>query len=241
MTIPRWFSSLCLCFVAALALGGCASTRVVDSDVRSFSTLSALPAPPTYRLERLPSQTAYAQSFSTIEALAQQSLARVGLQRDDANAKLVLQIGAQGSYTLPAYWPYYGDPFYGRFGWGFGYGGRGGWGLGMGTGWMMDRPPTLHRREVSLVLRDAATQRVVYETSALYEDVWTDDPAIFGILFDAALTGFPQPPAGMRKVRTTIGPVEQRGSGAAPATVAPANAPATATPVPPATPGTVVK
>lgn len=234
MTIPRWFSSLCLCLAAAVALGGCASTRVVDSDVRSFSTLTALPSPPTYRLERLPSQTAYAQSFAAIEALAQQSLARVGLQRDDAHARLVLQIGAQGSYVRPDYWPYYGDPFYGRWGWGFGYGGR--WGWGMGASWM-DRPPTLHRREVSLVLRDAATQQVVYETSALYEDVWTDDPAIFGILFDAALTGFPQPPAGTRKVRTTIGPVEQR-AGAAPA---PAAAPASATPVQPATPAAVVK
>ncbi|MEZ5718396.1 MAG: hypothetical protein R3E55_07955 [Burkholderiaceae bacterium] len=46
--------------------------------------------------------------------------------------------------------------------------------------------PTLQRREVSLVLRDSHTQQVVYETSALHEDVWTDDPAIFGVLFDAA-------------------------------------------------------
>lgn len=44
------------------------------------------------------------------------------------------------------------------------------------------------------MLRDAATQQIVYETSAVHEDVWTSDPAIFGILFDAALTGFPQPP-----------------------------------------------
>ncbi|RYF25038.1 MAG: DUF4136 domain-containing protein [Comamonadaceae bacterium] len=236
MTIPRWFHSLCLCTAAAL-LGGCVSTRVVDSDVRSYSTLAALPSPATYRLERLPSQTVHAASFAAIESMAQQSLARVGLQRDDANARLVLQLGAQGSYTHPPYYPYYGDPFYGRFGWGFGYGGRGGW--GMGGNWMLDRPPTLHRREVSLVLRDASSQQIVYETSAVYEDVWTSDPAIFGILFDAALTGFPQPPNGPRTVRTTIGPVEQRAApGAPPAAAAPAT---TATPVTPATPGTVVK
>lgn len=240
MTIPRWFRSLCLCTAAAALLAGCASTRVVDSDVRSFSTLTALPSPATYRLERLPSQTAYATSFAAIESLAQQSLARVGLQRDDANARLVLQLGAQGSYVHPAYWPYYSDPFYGSFGWGFGYGGRGGWGLG--GGWMMDRPPTLHRREVSLVLRDAASQQIVYETSAVYEDVWTSDPAIFGILFDAALTGFPQPPNGPRTVRTTIGPVEQRGAATAPQT--PASPRAAAEPAPPAVPanpGVVVK
>ena len=45
--------------------------------------------------------------------------------------------------------------------------------------WMMDAPPTLYHRKVSLVLRDAATQQVVYETSATYEDVWTRDPAIY--------------------------------------------------------------
>lgn len=192
---------------AALMLGGCAVTRTVDSAVHSYSTLAALPSPPTYRLERLPSQQAQAASFAPIEAMAQQSLARVGLQRDDANARLVLQVGAQASYATPAYWPYYGDPFYPRWGWGLGYGGHGGrWGWGMGGSWMMDRPPTLYRREASLVLRDAATQQIVYETSAVHEDVWTSDPAIFGILFDAALTGFPQPPTGPRQVRTTLAP-----------------------------------
>ncbi len=227
MTIVRWLCSMMLCAAAAV-LAGCATTHVVDSDVRSYSTLTALPQPPTYRLERLPSQAAHAASFNTIEALAQQSLARVGLQRDDANARLVLQISAQGSYVRPA-WPYYNDPFYGPFGWGWGvgYGRRMGWGFG---GSWMDRPPTLHRREVSLVLRDAATQKIVYETSAVYEDVWTDDPAIFGILFDAALTGFPQPPAGPRQVRTTISP------GGAPATitVAPSAPPAAGVVVQPA-------
>ncbi|WP_311223088.1 MULTISPECIES: DUF4136 domain-containing protein [unclassified Acidovorax] len=235
MTIVRWLRPLLLCAAAAV-LAGCASTRVVDSDVRSYSTLAAMPQPATYRLERLPSQTAHAASFNAIESLAQQSLARVGLQRDDANARLVLQISAQGSYVTPAWAPYYADPFYGRFGWGFGYGGRYGWGLG--SSWMLDRPPTLHRRFVSLVLRDATTQQIVYETSAVYEDVWTDDPAIFGLLFDAALTGFPQPPAGPRQVRTTITP--GAAAAGAPAT---STTITTATPgaAPPAVPGVVVK
>jgi hypothetical protein len=50
------------------------------------------------------------------------------------------------------------------------------------------------------------TQQVVYETSALFEDVWTDDPAVFGVLFDAALSGFPQPPQGPRQVRLPLAP-----------------------------------
>ena len=89
------------------------------------------------------------------------------------------------------------------WGWGPGWGGR----YPLRAGMMLrEQPPTLQRREVSLVLRDTATQQVVYETSALHEDVWTDDPAIFGVLFDAALSGFPQPPGGPRQVRLPLVP-----------------------------------
>lgn len=202
MVLMRQLCTLALSAAAAL-LVGCAGPRLVESDVSSYSTLSALPHPPTYRFERLPSQQAQAATFATIEALAEQALTRVGLRRDDAHPRLVAQLGAEGGYTRPHDWPYYSpDPFYGRFGWGLGYGGR--WNMGMG--WMMDGPTTLYHRKVSVVLRDAATQQVVYETSAVYEDVWTDDPAIYGVLFSQALSGFPRPPAGSRKVRTEITP-----------------------------------
>lgn len=195
----------------AALLAGCSTTRQVESNVNSFSTLSALPAPPTYRLERLPSQAANAVRFDAIESQAQQALADVGLQRDDRNASLVLQLGAEAGlvpnpYWYPYYGPYYGPfygpaPFYGRFGWGYG---RGGWGMGMGTGWMMDMPTPLYHRKVSLILRDAKSQKIVYETSAVYEDVWTDDPAIYGVLFRQALAGFPTPPQGTRVLRTLV-------------------------------------
>ncbi|MBN9366673.1 MAG: DUF4136 domain-containing protein [Comamonadaceae bacterium] len=196
--MSRWFHTLFLALAAAL-LAGCASTRAVDSAVQSYSTLTALPAPSTYRLELLPSQKAEAASFSAIEAQAQQSLQKVGLQRDDQNGSLIVQIGAQARYTNPEYWPYgpYGRPW--AWGWG---GGHRGWAMG-GT-WMMDRPPTLQYRAVSIVMRDAQTQKIVYETSASYEEVWSNDALIFGVLFDAALTGFPQPPAGGRQIRTEI-------------------------------------
>ena len=65
-------------------------------------------------------------------------------------------------------------------------------------------PAPLHRRVVSIVMRDARTQEVVYETSAVHEDVWVSDPAVYGVLFDAALNGFPQPPQGPRQVRIPL-------------------------------------
>ena len=75
---------------------------------------------------------------------------------------------------------------------------------------LRDMPPTLYRNEVSVVLRDAATQKTVYETSANNEDVWTDAPRIFGVLFDAALAGFPTPAAGPRQVRLPLMHAEAR-------------------------------
>lgn len=194
--ISRWLHTFFLALAATL-LAGCASTRAVDSAVQSYSTLTALPTPPTYRLELLPSQKAEAASFSAIEAQAQESLQKVGLQRDDQTGGLIVQIGAQARYTSPEYWPYgpYGRPW--AWGWG-----HSGW--AMGGGWMMDRPATLQYRAVSIVMRDAQTQKIVYETSASYEEVWSNDALIFGVLFDAALTGFPQPPAGARQIRTEI-------------------------------------
>lgn len=214
----RWIPALAL--VAVALLSGCASVREVQSSVQSFSTLGALPAPPTYRLELLPSQKEAAPGFAAVEFLAQQALSRVGLQRDDTQPSLIVQIGAQARYVRDPAWPYY-DPWGPRWGWGLGFG-RGGWGMGMGGYGMFDGPPLEYYRAVSIVMRNVTTQQVVYETSAHRQDVWTDDPAIFGILFDAALTGFPRPPQGSRVVRTIIHPSPATPAGGP----APANAPA---------------
>ncbi|MFD2754788.1 DUF4136 domain-containing protein [Comamonas terrae] len=218
----RWIYAIALTATALLA--GCSTVREVNSTVQSYSSLGAIPAPPTYRLETLPSQQGQL-SFPAIEAQAQQALARVGLTRDDARASLVVQISAVARYARDyASWPYY-DPYWGpRWGWGMSYGRGWGWGFGGG---MFNEPPLEYYRAVSLVMRDIKTQQIVYETSAQRQDVWTDDPAIFGILFDAALTGFPRPPQGSRNVRTVIQPV-QAAAPAAAATPAPAPAAAPA-------------
>ena len=195
----RWAPTGALLLAAGL-LTGCANVRTVEAQVQSYTRLAALPQPPSYRLELLPSQQAQAASFATIEQQAQQALAMGGLQRDDAQPRLLVQISAQARTTVPKDWPYYG-PGGGRWGMGWGVGGRGGWGLG---GWMMDRPPTLYERSVSILMRDAQTQHIVYETSATHEEVWSNDALIYGVLFDAALSGFPQPPSTARQVRSTM-------------------------------------
>ena len=188
----------------ALALTGCASVRLVDSDVQSFSQLRALPAPPTYRFERLPSQQAQGAQQDTIEAHAVQALAKVGMRFDpSAQAAYRVQVQARIDREMPADWY---DPWFGGGwgpGWGGGFGGWGGRGFYGGLS-MRFPPPTLYRREVGLIVRDAATAAVVYETHAVHEGIWTDNPAVFGAMFDAALSGFPTPPIGQRRVNVEI-------------------------------------
>ena len=188
--------------LSALWLTGCASVRNVESEVQSYSTLTQLPKPPTYRLQLLPSQQAQGVAFDNVVQQAQTSLAGVGLQRDDAQGTLVAQIAAEARY-IPDSWLLPGSPYapygpYGGFGWGAGFGWRG------GMMWR-DTGPSLHYRAVQLTLRDFQSQQVVYETSARYEDVWVDDKVIYRILFDSALNGFPKPPTGVRKVTATVG------------------------------------
>lgn len=203
MTLRRWIPALFL-GLAAVALAGCSTTRVVEGQVQSFSTLAAMPAPATYRIERLPSQQTPA--FDTIAALAEQSLTRVGLQRDDAAPKLLVQLGAQAD-SVPRNDPFHTYGPYGPYGPGpWSFGGWYGRGWGMHGAWGFYAPTPLHRRAVSIMLRDAASQAVVYETSAVHEDVWVSDPAVYGVLFDAALQGFPKPPQGPRQVRLPLAP-----------------------------------
>ena len=80
----------------ALLVAGCATTRVVDSDVTAFSAWPAAPAAPgtTYRFERLPSQQLPGSAQDRIEAIAQTSLARVGMVLSPAHAKLSVQVVA---------------------------------------------------------------------------------------------------------------------------------------------------
>ncbi|GEQ73566.1 hypothetical protein CTTA_0571 [Comamonas testosteroni] len=226
-TSLRWIGLAALTATALLA--GCSTVREVNSTVQSFSALNTIPVPATYRLETLPSQQGQV-NFAAVEAQAQHALARVGLTRDDSRASLVVQISAMARHARDyASWPYY-DPYWGpRWGWGMSYGR--GWGMGFGGSMMFNEPPLEYYRAVSIVMRDIKTQQIVYETSAQRQDVWTDDPAIFGILFDAALTGFPKPPQGPRNVRTVIQPPAPAQPAASAAPAAPATvAPATVTP-----------
>ena len=63
---------------------------------------------------------------------------------------------------------------------------------------------TNYWREVGLIIRERATQAVVFESRATHDGPWSDSNAILPAMLDAALQGFPNPPAGERRVNIEI-------------------------------------
>lgn len=203
-TIKRWFTFLLLPALPLL-LGACALQRTVDSTVQSYSAAENLAPSLTYRLAELPSQKAHPQEYAAVAPLVDAALSRAGLRRDDGSPSLIAEFTVRGESG------YMQGPWYPEGPWGgaWGPGWRGGLGFGYGRGLrggflLRDLPPVVYRHEVHLVLRDATTQQTVYETSASNEDVWSQTPAVFGVLFEAALAGFPHPPAGPRQIRLPL-------------------------------------
>ncbi|MEY2954254.1 MAG: hypothetical protein RLZZ401_2341 [Pseudomonadota bacterium] len=191
----------------ALWLTGCASTRLIDSDVRSTSSFRSAPVV-GYRFERLPSQQSpdlLAQQ-SSVEAMAEQAMAKVGLRRDDAQAGYSVMVG----HRIERRWRYGAAPWLGSGFMGVGFGGgrgRGGFGGGFsfGGGYRGADFP-IYLREVSLLVRDLSSGQVVYETAASNESPWADDGNVLPVLFEAAISGFPTPPAGVRRVNIDLLP-----------------------------------
>lgn len=194
------------CLLGAVALSwltGCASMRIIDSDVVSVAAV-----PPgmslqgaKYRFERLPSQVNNPEA-GLAEQQAQAAMAAVGLVRDDAGAQLSVLVGFAGTQyladpwgrPLPPGWTPYGNVYIGN-----GVGSH----IGLGIG-MRFPPPTHYHREVSLIMRDLKTGQVVYETRAVHDGPWRDNTTIFATLFQAALANFPNPPTGLRRVNIEL-------------------------------------
>ena len=200
--LTRWFS-MALAALALTGLTGCASMRLIDSDVVSVAAV-----PPgmslqgaKYRFERLPSQVNNPEA-GLAEQQAQAAMTAVGLVRDDAAASLSVMVGFSGTQYLADPW---GRPIgpgwspYGGVAIGSGFGSH----IGLGVG-MRFPPPTHYRREVSLIMRDLKSGQVVYETRASHTGPWSDSVPIFATLFQAALANFPHPPLGPRRVNIEL-------------------------------------
>jgi hypothetical protein len=193
------------------------------SATRTISPTTTFSA--TYRFERLPSQQTDTARQDRLEALAQAALDKVGLVRvGDApgspKARFTLQMGISVLRGSRPYWDDFGVGLGAPYGAPLGshlggyitvgvgspgyYGGHYSAFPGAFGGSLLYLPPPYYVREVSLVLREASSGAVVFESRAKHDGPWHDSLAILPAMFDAALQGFPQPPAGPRRVVVEI-------------------------------------
>ncbi|MBX3611155.1 MAG: hypothetical protein KF871_14790 [Hydrogenophaga sp.] len=207
-----------LAALTSVLLGGCASVIKVDNQVQSFArwqaaspanAAPAVPAPPqVFRFERLPSQQNLGQQ-DELEKLTEAALGRKGWSRaaDGVSAPWLVQVNASTVRLPRAPWE---DPYdaWGPFGYPYALPGRDY--VVTGTGQVMFFPAfprfetPYYQRAVALLVREAASGRVVYETRAAHDGRWNSTPSLWTAMLDAALNGFPSPPAGNRQVDIDI-------------------------------------
>jgi len=206
--MARRASLLCAALLGAmlLALAGCATPRMIDTEVQSFTAATPAVRPALYRFERLPSQ-GDAVNQEQLEALAAQALAKVGLTPAPLvsgavagtaaaapTARYAVQVSAQVSAIFSPYATAYG-PSYGGSYLGLRLGGR-----RNHLGLWLPVEPSWFRHAVQIVLRESGSGQTVYETRASFDGPWADSANLMPIILDAALNGYPQPPLGPRKV-----------------------------------------
>ena len=210
-----WWTRIALLFIA-ICLTGCSTTRLIDSDVRSLSGFKSSPIS-GYKFERTLLQQAPDQiaNQQAIEAMAEAALAKVGVRRDDPRPGYSVQVSARvrQDWRVSAADPVGLGGL--QIGLGIGVGAirtRGNWGgnIGIGGFGFPMHQVRLYIREVSLMMRDLSTNQVVYETSASNESLWADDNNILPILFEAAVSGFPTPPIGLRRVNIELPPAPKK-------------------------------
>lgn len=187
---------LCALLSAPLLLGGCALPRMIDSEVQSFTGARPAVAGVGYRFERLPSHTA-STNRESVEAMAVQALAKVGLQLDPQHPRYSVQLDvSMEQFDRVAQRPM--RPW--NFSWGVGTPGA-----FFGYGYGMVEPPW-YQYTVHLLLREVATNQVAYETSASHTGPWSDSANLLPVILDAALRDYPNPPPGPRKVAIELAP-----------------------------------
>ena len=194
-------------FVATVAffMTGCATVRLVDSDVTAFSRWSASPPGPgtPYRFERLPSQQVVGTQQDRLEALARTALAKVGMELNPATARYSVQV-VLNSLVVEG-WPY-GGGWYDGFGFPMSgvYLEGGSRGAALGLSFPMRFSEPYYQRELSILMRDLSSGEWVFETRAAHDGVWGDTLAVLPAMLEAALLGFPQPSPGPRRVNIEI-------------------------------------
>ena len=186
----------CLALSLAALLTACAAPPPPQATVQVFTLAPRLAPGTTYRHERLPSQAAR-PDLPLLERVADTAFARAGLRRDDAAARLAVEVAI--SQESVAYGPGWGGWGGSSVGVGVG-GGSGGGGVGIGLSFPIGgMAPVYPTQRADVVLRDLASGQVVFQAQASGAG---GNPAV---LLEAALRDFPNAPPGARTV--PLGPV----------------------------------
>lgn len=186
-----------------LFMTGCSTVRLVDSDVTAFYGWKAAPPGPgtPYRFERLPSQQAVGSQQDLVEGLTRTALAKVGMELNSPVARYSVQVMVN-TQVVERY------PYDSPDGFGFGmpgvFVGGGNRGASVGLSFPMRFSEPYYKRDLTLLMRDLGSNQVVFETRALHDGVWADTLTVLPAMLDSALRGFPQPPAGTRRVNVEI-------------------------------------
>ena len=185
------FSKLLAWCMLVLVLSGCATSRMIDSDVQSYSGTAPAVTPANYRFERLPSQ-AQSEFQNQLEAAAEKTLATQGLTRLEAAPRYTAHVAVRvEQYNR---YPYHPNRQLGFMGSDPGLP----WGSSHQFSPLLSMEPPWYRHVVHIVLRDAASGQVAFESAAAHEGPWSDTLNLLPALLDAALRGYPA--AGSRKI-----------------------------------------
>jgi len=208
--------------LAMVALSGCSSLHVLDTEVSTFSRWPAGRAPATYAFERLPSQQANPQAAAVLEDSARRAVEAAGFvpAAEGSVPDVTVQVGARVTATESSPWddpfwygpygwgPYYRPAFYGRYGRGWGpygspywgpYGRYGAWGYGYSAF-------PYYEREVAVLIRDKKSGEPLYESRAHSDGTQSATLSLLPAMFSAALQDFPRGAAeNPHRVRIDLG------------------------------------
>jgi hypothetical protein len=202
-------------------LAACASTQTVEIDVQAFAKWPSAVAPSaasvagSYRFERLPSQDANEAAQLAVESALRAALTKVDLtQLGGSTPAANTAAPAPTRYTVQASsrtvrHDTNAGPFSATLSGPF-------WGWA-GRDYVVNRlgqviwlaPPSrlqdsLYIREVSVLVRDAVSNQVVFESHAKHDSRWNNGAELLPTMFDAALKDFPSPPTGLRSVTAVV-------------------------------------
>jgi len=218
-TMPRHFKLWTLLFaiLGVAFLSGCSTVRIIESQVQTTAqwlVQSPAPTQAQFRLERLPADANNLQAgWAEVELVS--ALAPLGWTRNDVDAQYSVWIGVRAAEFITDAW---GRPVRGPWinhvyiGVGTGFRPRG---VGTGVGWSLMTPvypgmrpgfpPSVgYVQEVSIIIRDLASSRVVYQTTATHDSPWSDHSNILRAMISASFQGFPNPSVSRRRVDTTL-------------------------------------